>query len=110
MKKQREKKTFIRKEQNAKKRKLPLGKKPHFLFILADDLGFHDLGYQNSEILTPTLDALANEGVKLNQYYVQSVCTPTRVQFMTGRYQIRSGMQHAVIRPPMPSGKVSNKY
>lgn len=66
--------------------------------------GYHDVGYHKSEILTPSMDKLARDGVKLEQYYVQPVCTPTRVQLMTGRYQIRSGMQHAVIRPPQPHG------
>jgi len=82
---------------NAKQRKdekpgptdyLPLGKQPHFLFILADDLGYHDVGYHKSEVLTPSIDKLARDGVKLEQYYVQPVCTPTRVQLMTGRYQL----------------------
>ena len=81
-----------------------LGKQPHILFVLADDYGYHDIGYHMAEVLTPTLDKLANDGVKLEQYYVQPVCTPTRSQLMTGRYQIRTGMQHGVIRPPQPDG------
>ena len=63
-------------------------KQPHILFILADDFGWNDIGYHGSEIETPTLDALAAEGVKLENYYVQQVCTPTRSQLMTGRYQV----------------------
>ena len=62
---------------------LPLGVQPHILFILADDLGYHDVGYHGSEVLTPTIDKLARDGVKLEQYYVQPTCTPTRVQLMT---------------------------
>ena len=81
-----------------------LGKQPHFLFILADDMGYHDIGYHQAEILTPFMDKLATTGVRLEQYYVQPVCTPTRVQLMTGRYQIRYGMQHGVVRPPQPDG------
>ncbi|OBS69689.1 hypothetical protein A6R68_01770, partial [Neotoma lepida] len=57
---------------------------PHLIFILADDQGFRDVGYHGSEIRTPTLDKLAAEGVKLENYYVQPICTPSRSQFITG--------------------------
>jgi hypothetical protein len=60
--------------------------KPNILFILADDYGFHDIGYHDSEIKTPVLDMLASQGVKLENYYVQSTCTPTRSQLLSGRY------------------------
>ncbi len=65
-------------------------KSPHILFILADDYGWHDIGYHGSDIQTPNLDALAEAGLKLENYYVQPICTPTRSQLMTGRYQVRS--------------------
>ena len=58
---------------------------PHLIFILADDQGFRDVGYHESEIKTPTLDKLAAEGVKLENYYVQPICTPSRSQFITGK-------------------------
>lgn len=58
---------------------------PHLVFILADDQGFRDVGYHGSEIKTPTLDKLAAEGVKLENYYVQPICTPSRSQFITGK-------------------------
>ncbi|KAG8519442.1 Arylsulfatase J [Galemys pyrenaicus] len=58
---------------------------PHLIFILADDQGFRDVGYHGSEIRTPTLDRLAAEGVKLENYYVQPICTPSRSQFITGK-------------------------
>ena len=67
---------------------LAIGKQPHILFILADDYGWNDIGYHGSEIETPTLDTLAAEGVKLDNYYVQQVCTPTRSQLLSGRYQV----------------------
>ncbi|XP_038052570.1 arylsulfatase B-like [Patiria miniata] len=81
------------------------GKKqqPNIVFILADDYGYSDIGYHGSVIKTPVLDRLAAEGVKLNNYYVQPICTPTRTQLMTGRYQIHTGFQHAVLEPQMPS-------
>ncbi|XP_023681164.1 arylsulfatase J [Paramormyrops kingsleyae] len=77
--------------------------KPHIIFILADDQGYRDVGYHGSEIKTPTLDKLASEGVKLENYYVQPICTPSRSQFMTGRYQIHTGLQHSIIRPTQPN-------
>lgn len=63
-------------------------KRPNIVFVLADDYGFHDIGYHNSEIQTPNLDKLAGQGVKLENYYVQPICSPTRSQLMTGRYQV----------------------
>lgn len=52
--------------------------KPNILFIVADDLGWHDVGYHDSELRTPTIDKLAQEGIKLENYYVEYVCTPSR--------------------------------
>ncbi|XP_054590064.1 arylsulfatase J isoform X2 [Nothobranchius furzeri] len=57
---------------------------PHIVFILVDDQGFRDVGYHGSEIKTPTLDRLAAQGVKLENYYVQPLCSPSRSQLMTG--------------------------
>ncbi|XP_030015287.1 arylsulfatase I-like isoform X2 [Sphaeramia orbicularis] len=76
---------------------------PHIIFILIDDQGFNDIGYHNPTIQSPTLDKLAAEGVKLENYYVQPICTPSRSQLMTGRYQIHTGLQHSIIRPSQPS-------
>lgn len=63
----------------------PSPRPPHIIFILTDDQGFHDIGYHGSDIQTPTLDRLAAEGVKLENYYVQPICTPSRSQLVTGR-------------------------
>uniref|UniRef100_A0A3Q3BKW5 Arylsulfatase B n=1 Tax=Kryptolebias marmoratus TaxID=37003 RepID=A0A3Q3BKW5_KRYMA len=76
---------------------------PHVVFILADDFGWYDVGYHNSEIRTPNLDRLSAKGVRLENYYVQPLCTPSRNQLMTGRYQqIHTGMQHWIIWPCQP--------
>ena len=76
---------------------------PNIVFILADDLGFNDIGYHNSEIKTPVLDKLAEEGVTLENYYVQPICTPTRSTLLTGRYQIHTGLQHGIIWSAQPN-------
>ena len=69
------------------------------MFILADDLGWADVGFHGNEIQTPHLDRLASEGVRLEQFYVQPVCSPTRASLMTGRYPMRYGLQVGVVRP-----------
>ncbi|XP_078343218.1 arylsulfatase B-like isoform X2 [Oculina patagonica] len=64
---------------------------PNVLFILADDFGWYDVGYHNPKIQTPNINKLAKDGVKLDSYYVQPLCTPTRGALMTGRYPIHTG-------------------
>jgi arylsulfatase A-like enzyme len=71
--------------------------KPNILYIVGDDLGWKDVGFHGSDIKTPTLDALAAKGAKLEQFYAQPMCTPTRAALMTGRYPMRYGLQTAVI-------------
>ncbi len=66
--------------------------RPNIVFIIADDMGWADIGYHGSEIKTPVLDGLAKGGVRFSQHYVMSTCTPTRVGFMTGRYPSRYGV------------------
>jgi len=72
---------------------------PNIVFILADDLGWKDVGYHGGDIKTPNIDKLASEGTRLEQFYVQPVCSPTRSSLMTGRYPIRYGLQVGVVRP-----------
>ena len=69
--------------------------RPNVVFILTDDMGYGDLGsYGATDISTPNLDRLAREGVRLtNSYSAGPVCTPTRVAFLTGRYQQRVGLE-----------------
>ncbi|ESP03556.1 hypothetical protein LOTGIDRAFT_137302 [Lottia gigantea] len=78
-------------------------KQPNIIYIFADDLGYNDVGYHRSEIKTPNIDRLSREGVRLENYYVQPICTPSRSQFMSGRYQIHTGLQHGVIKPSQPN-------
>ena len=65
--------------------------KPNVLLLLADDLGFSDLGCYGSEIDTPNLDALAKNGLRFTQFYNTARCWPTRGAILTGYYaqQIR---------------------
>jgi arylsulfatase len=71
-------------------------KKPNVVFILADNVGYGDLGsYGGGELRgtpTPRLDQLAREGVRLTQFLVEPACTPSRAALMTGQYSIRNGL------------------
>src|SRR5216683_6653269 len=73
---------------------------PNIIHIVADDLGWADVGFHGSDIATPNIDRLAQTGARLEQFYAQPMCTPTRAALMTGRYPFRYGLQTAVI----PSG------
>ena len=70
--------------------------KPNILFILADNIGYGDIGvYGGGELRgapTPRIDRLAAEGLRLTQFLVEPACTPSRAALMTGRYSIRSGL------------------
>ncbi|MPY88697.1 MAG: sulfatase-like hydrolase/transferase [Luteitalea sp.] len=63
--------------------------RPNIVFILSDDQGWNDIGYNGSRIATPNLDRLAAEGVRLKQHYVSPTCSPTRVALLTGRNPAR---------------------
>ena len=92
---------------------------PHVVLVLADDYGWNDVGYHqnkpssaqpkggtttNGYIATPNIDQLCSEGVKLENYYVQPLCSPTRGTVMSGRYPSHTGIGPAVIKPEMPYG------
>ena len=73
--------------------------RPHIVLMMADDLGWGDVSYHGGPIATPNIDKLASQGVRLNQFYAQPVCSPTRGALLTGRYPIRLGLQCGVVRP-----------
>lgn len=68
---------------------------PNFVVLVADDLGWGDVGYHGSSIQTPHLDRLAGEGVRLHQHYVASMCSATRSALLSGRYWSRFGVTGA---------------
>lgn len=81
-------------------------RKPNILLIVADDLGYEDLGFQGvKDIPTPSIDALAASGVRLSDGYVTGTwCSPTRAGLLTGRYQQRFG---AAGHEPVPGNGLS---
>ena len=66
---------------------------PNIVVILADDMYWHHPGFNGGPVSTPNLDRLASNGTSLTQFYVHSVCSPTRAAFLTGRYPFRNGME-----------------
>ncbi len=70
----------------------PAQDRPNIVLIMADDLGFSDIGSYGSEIPTPHLDRLANNGLRFTQFYNTSRCCPTRASLLTGLYQHQAGI------------------
>ena len=64
----------------------------HILLVVIDDFGWSDIGFHGAKINTPNMDKLASEGVILDNYYVQPICSPTRSALLSGRYPIHTGM------------------
>ena len=73
--------------------------RPNIIVIVADDLGWADVGYHGGNIDTPSLDRLAEQGVQLNRFYTTPICSPTRAALMTGRDPMRLGVAYGVIMP-----------
>ncbi|MBI1247873.1 sulfatase-like hydrolase/transferase [bacterium] len=72
------------------------GEKPNIIVILSDDMGFSDIGCYGSEIKTPTLDSLADSGIRFTQFYNTARCCPTRACLLTGLYPHQAGVGHMV--------------
>ncbi len=79
------------------------GARPNIVVILADDMGWSDLGSYGSEIETPHLDALARGGVRFTQFYNTAHCCPTRAALLTGLYQHQAGVGHMVANDGLPA-------
>ena len=79
--------------------------KPNILILLADDLGYADVGFNGGKnIATPNLDRLAATGVTLTDFRACPMCSPTRAGLMTGRWPLRFGIMRAVVPPWSPYG------
>lgn len=76
--------------------------RPNIVLILADDMGFSDIGCYGSEIKTPNLDRLAGEGVRFSQFYNGARCCPTRASLLTGLYAHQAGMGHMLGKSDYP--------
>jgi arylsulfatase A-like enzyme len=85
--------------------------RPHIIHIVADDLGWRDVGFHGSpEVKTPNIDKLAAGGVRLESFYVTPMCTPTRAALMTGRYPFRYGLQTFVIPAALTYGLPTDEW
>lgn len=75
------------------------GTKPHVLFVLADDLGWANVGWHRDpptpEVQTPILNQLVETGIELNRFYTWKACSPTRSALQTGRYPLHVNMHNA---------------
>eukprot|EP01084_Bolivina_argentea_P317738 550936_1 len=95
---------------------LPLGiygqsNKPNILFILADDLGWANVGYHNkanTEIKTPNIDYLVTNGLELNRHYVHYVCSPTRSSVQSGRLPVHDNLSNSAAQGNVYSGIAPN--
>ena len=81
------------------------GDKPNIIVMVADDLGWADVGFHGNQIIeTPSLDRIAAEGTQLNRFYTTPICSPTRAALMTGRDPIRLGVAYSTIMPWQNNG------
>ncbi|XP_054163408.1 arylsulfatase B-like [Oppia nitens] len=78
--------------------------RPNVILLVADDLGWGDVGYRSDQILTPNIDTLAADGIVLNRYYTSPVCSPSRGALLTGVHPVHSGLQNYVILTAAPWG------
>ncbi|MCF0055417.1 arylsulfatase [Dyadobacter sp. CY356] len=89
--------------QKKKSKAEPANTKPNIVLIMADDLGFSDIGSYGSEIQTPNLDKLAAEGIRFRQFYNNAICAPTRASLLSGQYQHTAGMGYFNINLGTPA-------
>lgn len=89
---------------NSKNRTKPAtDKRPNIVIIMADDMGFSDIGCYGSEIPTPNIDMLAKDGVRLSQFYNGARCCPTRASLLTGLYPHHAGVGAMAEDPEKPA-------
>jgi arylsulfatase A-like enzyme len=85
--------------------------KPNIILILADDMGYSDLGCYGGEVSTPNLDKLAKDGIRFTQFYNCARCCPTRSSLLTGLYPHQAGIGHMVkdLGTPSYQGHLNNQ-
>ncbi|MFP6639673.1 MAG: sulfatase-like hydrolase/transferase, partial [Myxococcota bacterium] len=83
---------------------------PNILILLADDLGWADVGYRGGEIETPQIDRLAEQGIVLERFYAQPICSPTRAALLTGRDPMKLGIAYDQIHPWYNAGLPPEAY
>ncbi len=94
----------------------PTKQRPNIIYIMADDMGYSDIGCYGSEIKTPNIDQLASNGVKLRSFYNNARCCPTRASLLTGQYPHTVGMglmvtmPNAKIQPGSYQGFLDDRY
>ncbi len=77
--------------------------RPNIVIVMVDDMGFSDLGCYGSEIQTPNIDKLAQEGLRFTQFYNTARCCPTRAALLTGLYSHQAGIGHMTANFGIPS-------
>lgn len=101
---------------NSSSAKQSKAKQPNIIFIMADDMGYSDIGCYGGEINTPNIDQLAANGIKLRNFYNNARCCPTRAALLTGEYPHTVGMGYMVtqakdkIKPGHYQGFLDDKY
>ena len=83
--------------------------RPNIVILMADDLGYHDVSWHNSQVLMPNLHNLAQAGIILDQHYSQATCAPSRGALLTGRYPVNIQMNPRQFKPTTPFG-LPTKY
>ncbi len=78
-------------------------RRPNIILIMADDMGFSDIGCYGGEIATPNLNALAKGGIRFTQFYNNARCCPTRATLMTGLYPHQAGIGHMMEDRKLPA-------
>lgn len=87
----------------------PVSQKPNILLIMADDLGWSDIGCYGSEVATPNLDKLAGEGIRFTQFHNTSKCHPSRASLLTGLYAQQVGY-NVKFNQPLQNGITLGEY
>jgi len=76
---------------------------PNIILVMVDDMGYSDIGAYGSEISTPNIDKLAFEGIRLKEFYNNSICAPTRASLITGQYPHKAGVGYFNVNLGLPA-------